>query len=205
MKIISHEESQAAVSSLTDGLGRPVDSGIAEALTHFVRFVQALGFETVQSCEGHIDWGHPFPWIDFRVPHEKVNLPPSWQVWKVRSRIQGKREDERHWRNEERKTDQLCTMMSRYLILYTEHQKAHPETILHIARWQRTRFRLQPAYTWLSEGHKRASNHEELDRLLQLQRQSMSSFGSFCVAHLEKETNLVGVPDEGCRGCMGRG
>lgn len=205
MKLMPFEKAKAEVEGLKDRLGRPIDPGISEALVHFTRFAQALGFTTIQSCEGHIDWGEPFPWIDFTILHQRVEVPAVWEVWKLHRRARARREDEHHWQNEEQKTDQLCTMMTRYLLEHAKQQSLSLEATLSIDRWRRTVFRLQPTYKWLSEGYKKASAHQELDRLLDLQRQAMSSFASFCVASLEEEKNLVGIPDEGCHGCMGRG
>jgi hypothetical protein len=47
------------VDELQDGTGKPVDSGIRET----VAILQLLGLHTRQSCEGHIDWGLPAPWV----------------------------------------------------------------------------------------------------------------------------------------------
>ncbi len=205
LNIISVEEARTVVTELKDRLGRPIDPGIAEALIHFVRFTQALGFQTTQSCEGHIDWGLPFPWIDFQIPHGEVLLPPWWKVWKIRQRLRGKREEERHFRNEEKKADQLCVMMTRYLVRYEQMHGGDPETALHINRWNHRTFRLKAVHSWLSEGYKASADDAALDQLLVSQRKAMYSFALFCLEQLAREPNLVGIPEEGCPGCMGRG
>jgi len=45
---------------LQDGLNEPVDPVILTA----VAGLHMQGIETRQSCQGHLDWGEPFPWID---------------------------------------------------------------------------------------------------------------------------------------------
>lgn len=47
------------VDGLRDGLRKPVDSGIKEAVTAF----RVNGFLTTGSCEGHLGWAYPHPYI----------------------------------------------------------------------------------------------------------------------------------------------
>lgn len=44
----------------TDGLGLGIDPGIIE----LVAGLNLIGVNTTASCEGHLDWGLPYPWID---------------------------------------------------------------------------------------------------------------------------------------------
>ncbi len=155
MRLISYSEAENKVINLKDRLGKPVDQGITEALIHCTRFVQALGFETSQSCEGHIDWSFPFPWIEFCVPHTEVKVPAAWQVWKLRNRTRAILENTRHKKNEEEKIDQFCTMMTKYLLEYKRFKNIPIESHMHVYRWNPFRFRLQPTYSWLSEGYKK--------------------------------------------------
>jgi hypothetical protein len=48
-------------SKVTDKLGKPIDQGIFET----VICLNLLGVVTRQSCEGHLEWGLPYPWVDF--------------------------------------------------------------------------------------------------------------------------------------------
>ncbi len=45
-----------------DKLGKPIDTGILET----VAVINMLGIETRASCEGHLDWGLPYPWVDLQ-------------------------------------------------------------------------------------------------------------------------------------------
>lgn len=49
------------VDSWVDGLGLGIDEGIKHAVVVF----NLAGFPTYGSCEGHLDWGCHYPWIDF--------------------------------------------------------------------------------------------------------------------------------------------
>lgn len=58
---VTWEQGCAEVSKLTDKLGCKVDAGIFDAVVT----LNLLGLRTCQSCEGHLDYGLPYPWIDF--------------------------------------------------------------------------------------------------------------------------------------------
>lgn len=60
----------AEVNQWTDGLGKPIDAGIKEA----VIALNLLGFKTRQSCEGHLDHGYPYPWVDFDLSSLEIDL-----------------------------------------------------------------------------------------------------------------------------------
>lgn len=57
------------VDQLTDGLGLGIDPGIKKAVVA----LRVWEFPTTGSCQGHLDWGLPFPWIDidnYDIPKE---------------------------------------------------------------------------------------------------------------------------------------
>ena len=54
-----YEEMCKRVATFTDKLGATVDSGIFE----MVVALNLLGLHTLQSCEGHLDHGYPYPWV----------------------------------------------------------------------------------------------------------------------------------------------
>lgn len=57
------DEIAAEVDQITDRLGKPIDPGIRETVIGLM----ASGFDTEQSCEGHLDHGIPAPWVDIGV------------------------------------------------------------------------------------------------------------------------------------------
>lgn len=205
MELITTEEAEAMVAGFEDGLGKKVDPNIVTALTQFVRVTEALGFKTFQSCEGHIDWGFPYPWIEFEVSNERISMPSRWKFWLFLRRRWMLKENEKHTRNAEKKVDQLCAMFTHFLLLYDQMHNTSPETFLVIVRGHPFRFRLMPARRLLFDSYKASGNLMLLGSLLEEQRSIFKSFASFCVETLKREHNLVGIPDEGCRGCMGRG
>ncbi len=56
------ENARLFVEKASDKLGTGIDENIKD-LTITMR---AFGFNTSQSCEGHIDHGYPYPWIEIR-------------------------------------------------------------------------------------------------------------------------------------------
>jgi hypothetical protein len=47
------------VTRIADRRGKKIDPGIMD----MVLALNASGIRTTQSCEGHIDWGFPYPWV----------------------------------------------------------------------------------------------------------------------------------------------
>lgn len=54
------KEIVSSVEKITDKLGKKIDSGIKETVVAFL----ANDFNTDGSCEGHLNHGRPYPWID---------------------------------------------------------------------------------------------------------------------------------------------
>jgi hypothetical protein len=48
------------IEFIVDKLGEPIDNGIKES----VIALNAHNFGTMASCEGHLDHGFPYPWVD---------------------------------------------------------------------------------------------------------------------------------------------
>lgn len=57
------EEAFAEAQQYVDGLGCGIDQGILETVVA----LNLLGFRSTASCEGHLDHGHAYPWVDFDV------------------------------------------------------------------------------------------------------------------------------------------
>ncbi len=53
-------EAVSIAEKITDKLGKKIDSGIKETVVAFL----VNGFDTIGSCEGHVDHGYPYAWID---------------------------------------------------------------------------------------------------------------------------------------------
>jgi hypothetical protein len=63
-KVSAWEESRLTVEQITDGLGKGVDPGIKETVVALMVY----GFPTTGSCEGHLEWGLPYPWVEIGEP-----------------------------------------------------------------------------------------------------------------------------------------
>lgn len=62
------EEMEKEVDTWTDALGKGIDPGIKKT----VIVLNLLGFVTQQSCEGHIDWGRPYPWVSITSEDKEI-------------------------------------------------------------------------------------------------------------------------------------
>lgn len=63
-------DAELFVTKLADSLGKPIDANTKE----LVIVLHCLKFTTSQSCEGHIDHGYPYPWIEIRNEDPDKNL-----------------------------------------------------------------------------------------------------------------------------------
>lgn len=76
------QEIQQQVDLITDGLGLPIDDLIKPAVVA----LRLWGFPTSASCQGHTDWGLPYPWIDIDTREwdtpEFWNSDPESEVWR---------------------------------------------------------------------------------------------------------------------------
>ena len=57
------QEAAVYFEKVTDRLGRPIDVGIFDTVVA----LNVLGIPTLQSCEGHLTHGLPYPWVDIEV------------------------------------------------------------------------------------------------------------------------------------------
>lgn len=64
------ENVETMINEVTDGCGLPVDEDIKKTVVA----LNALNFETIQSCEGHLDWGLPYPWVSLRPDQNNETL-----------------------------------------------------------------------------------------------------------------------------------
>jgi len=55
------------VDKIVDKQGLPIDSNIKE----LVIGLMAHGINTTGSCEGHKNWGQPYPWVDVPYKHAR--------------------------------------------------------------------------------------------------------------------------------------
>jgi len=60
MKIRQWDETAEKFRKVKDKLGCPIDEGIFETVVA----LNILGITTTMSCEGHLDHGLPYPWVD---------------------------------------------------------------------------------------------------------------------------------------------
>jgi hypothetical protein len=91
------EEAEQQAEKITDGLGKIIDAGIKET----VIALKVHGFVTIGSCEGHLDHGLPYPWIDIESPLAENNLSnPRFQ--QLRKKYMRERQGREKMNEEER-------------------------------------------------------------------------------------------------------
>lgn len=66
-----------------DGMGMPIDAGIFDTVVA----LNALGFTTVQSCEGHADHGVCAPWVDISFSGADESQQKIVQAIKLRQEV----------------------------------------------------------------------------------------------------------------------
>lgn len=95
------DEAEAFARRLTDGMGYPIDEGIL----HTVVTLNLLGLCTSQSCEGHLDGGLPYPWLDF----QREERPAWYEQAQEDACREGQSPEE-----EEAATDRLMALVAAY-------------------------------------------------------------------------------------------
>jgi hypothetical protein len=66
--MVTWDETLHKFLHVTDKLGKEIDTGILDTVV----VLNMVGATTTASCEGHLDWGLPFPWVIFE--HDKALL-----------------------------------------------------------------------------------------------------------------------------------
>lgn len=107
----SWEEAEDFARRLTDALGCTIDDGIVETVVA----LNLLGFRTSQSCEGHLDEGLAYPWIDFQ-----TGECPAWYE-------QAQEDAGREGQSPEEEEAALASLMAR---VSAYHHEDHPYTRL---------------------------------------------------------------------------
>jgi hypothetical protein len=175
------QQVEAQVNEYRDGLGKRVDAGIKPA----VIALNALGFETSGSCEGHLERGDAAPWVDVTVDGTDQKFRDTFQAFELADQAQEKNLPELTQNALYKRAHSLSREASEPIIreaakmlpfleeFYTHREVAYAQRItLHIAG---SRFRLQ------SQGVEIQSvlPKEEKQTRLEAYRQEMSDFSQF--------------------------
>lgn len=79
---------------ITDAVGMPIDEDIKRTVVG----LNALGFVTDQSCEGHLNAGEGYPWVRFEVPEAVKAAEDTKTWWKNEEQLGPIREASRSYR-----------------------------------------------------------------------------------------------------------
>lgn len=112
-------------TKIADKLGKQLDKGIKEVVIS----LWSLGFPTLGSCEGHIDWGVKAPWVDIGedLPEkelEKLKLDKPPHVSKIFEKFPNlKRLKERNLKRQR----YLLELLTQY---YKDHKVLEDERLI---------------------------------------------------------------------------
>lgn len=204
MNIITLAEAEGIVRDMEDGTGKKIDAGVFNALIYLTQVVTTLGIATEQSCEGHFDWGHPYPSVTFVVPFVEHVLPPWWKFWRYQERRHVTNRNKEHWRNMEARTAYLLATLTRVLIRWQDESGVKAEHMLFFERTDANRFQLQPVFSLHNQTLKFSGDYQELGRLLVGQRATLEGVAAELALFFEGSKQFVGVPPDGCPGCLGQ-
>jgi hypothetical protein len=149
-----YQEMHAKVMGMRDRLGTPIDVGMIDT----VLYLNLLAIPTVQSCEGHLDHGCPYPWVIVE------NAPVSQRFrtqWAEVCRLEEQAKDDQtqdaydrylaanmalnlsvaQWEQEDALYNRLTSLLQQHYL----GQEATPEH-LTITRMHPGLFRLEPAF-----------------------------------------------------------
>jgi hypothetical protein len=154
-KLALLSEIRQKVEIIGDRLGKGIDDGVKETCV----FLMAHEFSLSASCEGHNDWGLPYPWVEV-----SIDPPKDWN------------------KNQEKNTEWIESSMaqrSKLLDLLQEfyaERQVNLKTMLHFDNIGIFgALRLQPMAGELSESMKK---EEKAERLKEFQNE-MSEFTAF--------------------------
>lgn len=181
-------------------LGKPVDPGILKSVKNLLRAGYALGITTTQSCEGHIDWDHPYPWVDME-PIKPYPIPrkiPWWKIWGLRSQSHNSFNLGKEAKNFEDSLEEQAIFLTRILMEYSQKNTSGEEKdLLSINEIRPCAFRIRPVHTYYAEGLKKSGDYHQLEKQLQLWRTELEKFSAEVLRQTENIQSVASVSADG--------
>lgn len=147
------------VDEMKDKLGREIDEGIKETVVAFLAF----DFNTFASCEGHLDHGLPYPWVEIRIP-----APKGWKG----ANEEKKKELKEEWNEKILKKE---AEMLKLLDEFYQKRKEVPYSIRLVINELAWGFRVQGIGSKVAERLMPEKKRERLE-LLQKEMQAFTQF-----------------------------
>lgn len=179
------------IDSTVDGLGKPLEEKIKESVIG----LKAHGFGTTASCEGHVDSGLPYPWIDVgsRLYEEHQRFGSRYrELWKEHvAAAQGKGEMSETAKGElqeiiEKEIAENREAMHRLAELLDEFHELESEdsSVLEMVGKPRASVRLRPSGVPVGSLDQlketlSALTEEEIQHNLEIYQTDMKRFGQF--------------------------
>lgn len=154
-------EASEKFSHVTDKIGKPIDKGIFDAVVA----LNILGFDTYQSCEGHMDHGLPFPWIDITLPHLIIHDTPEGQELRKQLKKTYTPEMMQLFAEEQRLQSEKRYGLFRYLSAFYEGRVVRYDRIIAFDARSRLRSQGGEYLSLLPEDERVVKSHEYQDEM----------------------------------------
>jgi hypothetical protein len=167
-KLAKWKEMLEKVEQTKDSLGLHIDEGMKETIA----LLWCLGFQTTSSCEGHIERGLPYPWVEFCTP-EPTGLKEA--KGKIKKKLR-KQWEEENFKQRKKLIKLLQEFYSNRLEEFYKRKEVPYDTFLTLEPLGAYgTFRLQ------SLGARGTENLslEEKERILKLYQEEMKRFTEF--------------------------
>lgn len=163
-----------------DGCGMSIDKGIERCVIAF----NLIGLETVQSCEGHTDWGCPYPWITIQVQDYMKNTKDLKEEYKavLPKALNGDREAQekrlslqKQIRQRFYHSDEMKLVVSLLSEFYQNRQNPYEVTLY---TWQlEDQIRIEPITNFVANG----MSDEDIAKWLPKYQAEMDAFTQFII------------------------
>lgn len=199
MHTMPEDVADKTILETKDRLGRPVDPGVSTSVKNLLRAGYALGITTTQSCEGHIDWGHPYPWVDMELikPYPTLKKIPWWRFWRTRSQSCNSFNLGKEAKNFEHTLEEQAIFLTRILLEYSQKNMSGGKDLLSIHEIGSCAFRISPAHTYYAEGLKKSGDYHQLEKQLQLWRTELEKFSAEVLRQTENIQSAALAPADG--------
>ncbi|MEN9881112.1 MAG: hypothetical protein RLZZ308_295 [Candidatus Parcubacteria bacterium] len=200
MQRLSRDQALEIISTFK----RDPDAGIVDSLINLMQLADILSCITTESCEGHIDWLRPYPYIAFTVPYTGEVRHPLWKVWLWRENYINKKQSLNILETIERRITFTVHFLTKELVNHYETHSTNPLMLFSVERTSRTCFMIRPVFVKYSQSLREAGNFNELGTLLEEQRREFASISKILLSSVKRNTGFNGVEYNGCRGCLGK-
>jgi hypothetical protein len=172
---------------------KPIDAGILQTVINFAMINSLLPITTYTSCEGHSDWGNPFPVIGFVSNHKETPIQtPSWKFWRRAEREAELRHNSEGFLLSEAAVTSVVRFFVRELITYYTDKDIHPTLMFQVLQTDAFSFKILPVYREFFLSKKSEGEFHQLEEVLFLARKELEYFSAWMLDRLSKNSSFEG-------------